>query len=177
MFELRLSGSGGQGIILGGIILAEAALLDGKLAIQSQSYGPEARGGSSKSEVIIADRLIHFPKVMKPDLVLAMTQEALNKYTVDLPSDKLLIIDTTFVKVVPERFQNVHRLPITEFVKNHLGKDLFANIVALGAIVALTKVVSRESIAKAVLGRVPAGTEAVNQRALDAGIALITVKS
>lgn len=177
MFEMRLSGSGGQGLILGGIILAEAALLDGKLAIQSQSYGPEARGGSSKSEVIISDKVIHFSKVMEPDLVLAMTQEALNKYSVDLPSDKLLIIDTTFVKNVPERFQRVYRLPITEVAKKELGRDLFANIVALGAIVALTQVVSIDSTTKAVLARVPAGTETVNKRALDAGIALIAGKS
>ncbi len=174
MFEMRLSGSGGQGLILGGIILAEAALLDGKLAIQSQSYGPEARGGSSKSEVLISDQTIHFPKVTMPDLVLAMTQEALNKYSVDLPDDKLLIIDTTFVKDIPKRFTNVHSFPITEIAQKDLGKSLFANIVALGAIVALTNVVSTEAIIKAVLARVPVGTEDVNKRALEAGMSLVT---
>ena len=174
MFEMRLSGSGGQGLILGGIILAEAALLDGKLAIQSQSYGPEARGGSSKSEVLISENVIHFPKVTKPDLVLAMTQEALGKYSSDLPTDKILIIDTTFVKEVPEKFTNVYHFPITEIAQKEMGKALFANIVALGAIVGLTKVVSTEAITKAVLARVPAGTEEVNKRALEAGMALIT---
>lgn len=174
MFEMRLSGSGGQGLILGGIILAEAALLDGKLAIQSQSYGPEARGGSSKSEVLISEKTIHFPKVTKPDLVLAMTQESLAKYSGDLPTDKILIIDTTFVKEVPEQFTNVYRFPITEIAQNEMGKALFANIVALGAIVALTNVVSVEAITKAVLARVPAGTEEVNKRALEAGMSLIT---
>ncbi|MBP2626226.1 MAG: 2-oxoglutarate synthase [Firmicutes bacterium] len=173
MYEMRLSGSGGQGLILGGIILAEAALLDGKLAIQSQSYGPEARGGSSKSEVLISDKVIHFPKVTKPDLVLAMTQEALVKYSGDLSADKILIIDTTFVKDVPEKFTNVYRFPITEIAQKELGKTLFANIVALGAIAALTKIVSVEAITKAVLARVPAGTEDVNKRALEAGMSLI----
>lgn len=173
MFEMRLSGSGGQGLILGGIILAEAALLDGKLAIQSQSYGPEARGGSSKSEVLISEKVIHFPKVTKPDLVLAMTQEALGKYSGDLETDKILIIDTTFVKEVPEKFTNVYHFPITEIAQNEMGKALFANIVALGAIVALTNVVSIDAIMKAVLARVPAGTEEVNKRALEAGMALI----
>ena len=82
--ELRLSGTGGQGLITAGIILAEAALLDGKLAIQSQSYGPEARGGASKAEVIISDEAIHFPKVTDPNLLLAMSQEAATKYSHDL---------------------------------------------------------------------------------------------
>ena len=100
--ELRLSGTGGQGLILAGIILAEAALLDGKLAIQSQSYGPEARGGSSKSEVIISEDAIHFPKVTKPDLLLAMSQEAANKYSHDLTKDSVMITDSLFVSEVPD---------------------------------------------------------------------------
>ena len=85
--EFRLSGTGGQGLILAGIILAEAALLDGKLAIQSQSYGPEARGGASKSEVIISDEAIHFPKVTKPGVLLAMSQDACDKYSHDLDKE------------------------------------------------------------------------------------------
>lgn len=173
MLEMRLSGSGGQGLILGGIILAEAAILDGKLAIQSQSYGPEARGGSSKSEVLISDKPIHFPKVTRPNLVLAMTQDAVNKYSADLPADGVLITDTTFVKEIPANVKNVYQLPITETAKHNLGRDLFANIVALGAIVALTKAVSFESITKAVLSRVPAGTEDLNRKALELGTALI----
>lgn len=173
MLEMRLSGSGGQGLILGGIILAEAAILDGKLAIQSQSYGPEARGGSSKSEVLISNKPIHFPKVTKPNLVLAMTQDAVNKYSVDLPSDGILITDTTFVKEIPANIKNVYQLPITETAKQNLGRDLFANIVALGAIVALTEGVSFDSITKAVLSRVPAGTENLNKQALELGTSLI----
>lgn len=173
MIEMRLSGSGGQGLILAGIILAEAALLDGKLAIQSQSYGPEARGGASKSEVIISEKPIHYPKVTSPNLVLAMTQEATNKYCADLPAEGILVIDTTFVKEVPEHAKNVYRLPITETAANELGKILFANIIAIGAIVAATKVVSVESVTKAVLHRVPKGTEEVNKKALELGMALI----
>lgn len=171
---MRLSGSGGQGLILAGIILAEAALLDGKMAIQSQSYGPEARGGASKSEVIISDKVIHYPKVTNPNLVLAMTQEAVNKYSKDLPAEGILMVDTTFVKTVPERLKNVYQLPITEMVTAELGKALFANIVALGAIVATTKAVSVDSITKAILNRVPKGTEEINKRALELGIALVS---
>ncbi len=172
--ELRLSGSGGQGLILAGIILAEAALLDGKLAIQSQSYGPEARGGSSKSEVIISDAEIYFPKVTKPNLVLVMSQEAAKKYVDDLSDAGVLVTDSLFVKELPASFKGkVYELPITHSAKTELGKALFANIIALGAIVKLTGLVSEASIIKAVLNRVPKGTEEVNEKAIRLGMSLI----
>ncbi|WP_371376421.1 2-oxoacid:acceptor oxidoreductase family protein [Sporomusa aerivorans] len=169
MMEVRLSGSGGQGLILAGIILAEAAIADGKEAVQSQSYGPEARGGSSKSEVIISDHQIHYPKVTNPDLLLAMTQEALNKYGTDLQEDGLLVIDTTFVREVPEKYKNVHAVPITQLAKEKCGRELFANIVALGTITKLTNSVSFAALEKAVLARVPKGTEEMNKLALQIG--------
>ena len=169
MMEFRLSGSGGQGLILAGIILAEAAIGDGKEALQSQSYGPEARGGSSKSEVIISDKRIHYPKVTNPNLLLAMTQEALNKYGTDLKDDGLLIIDSTLVREVPERFKNVHSVPITHLAKEKCGRELFANIIALGTITKLTEAVSLATMEKAVLARVPKGTEDMNKLALQTG--------
>lgn len=172
MVEMRLSGSGGQGLILAGIILAEAAILDGKNAVQSQSYGPEARGGSSKSEVIISDQSIRYPKVVKPNLLLAMTQEALDKYAYDLSADAILVVDTMFVKEIPEKFTRVYRLSITEQAKTVLGRALFANIIAIGAIVSLTEAVSSSAATKAVLARVPKGTEEKNKRALELGMSL-----
>lgn len=171
--ELRLSGTGGQGLILAGIILAEAALLDGKLAIQSQSYGPEARGGSSKSEVIISDQAIHFPKVTKPNLVLAMSQEAVMKYVTDLNVEGTLVTDSLFVKELPPFKGKILELPITHTAKEELGKALFSNIIALGAIVKLTGIVTDESIIKAVLDRVPKGTEEINEKAIRLGMGLI----
>lgn len=173
MQQLRLSGTGGQGLILGGIILAEAALLDGKLAVQSQSYGPEARGGSSKSEVIISESIIRYPKITVPDVVLAMSQEACNKYTTDLPPNGILITDSLFVNQLPEKqFKRVYQLPITHTAHEGLGKSLFANIVALGAIVKITGVVTTEALIKSVLDRVPKGTEALNEKAIHLGMAL-----
>lgn len=169
MLQFRLSGSGGQGLILAGIILAEAAIGDGKEAVQSQSYGPEARGGSSKSEVIISEKPIHFPKVLGPDFLLAMTQEALNKYAGDLKPEGILVIDSTFVKEVPAVFKNVYSVPITKMAKEQLGRDLFANIIALGTVAKLTKVVALEALEQAVLARVPKGTEEVNRKALRLG--------
>lgn len=174
MKSLRLSGTGGQGLILGGIILAEAALIDGKQAIQSQSYGPEARGGSSKSEVMISDSVIHYPKIETPDVVLAMSQEACKKYTTDLTNDGILITDNLFVSELPKNFSGkVYELPITHTAKEELGKALFANIIALGAMVKITGVVSQEALVKAVLARVPKGTEQVNEKAIELGMNLV----
>jgi 2-oxoglutarate ferredoxin oxidoreductase subunit gamma len=167
----RFSGTGGQGLITAGIILAEAALLDGKMAIQSQSYGPEARGGSSKAEVIISDEAIHFGRVMHPETLLVMSQEAADKYSADCTPDSLIITDSLFVENIPVSAHRVD-LPITRTAVSTCGKALFANIVALGAVAALTNCVSIESLTKAVLDRVPKGTEDANKKALAAGIAL-----
>ena len=167
----RFSGTGGQGLITAGIILAEAALLDGKMAIQSQRYGPEARGGSSKAEVIISDEAIHFGRVMHPETLLVMSQEAADKYSADCTPDSLIITDSLFVENVPVSAHRVD-LPITRTAVSTCGKALFANIVALGAVAALTNCVSIESLTKAVLDRVPKGTEDANKKALAAGIAL-----
>lgn len=171
--EFRFSGTGGQGLITAGIILAEAALLDGNLAIQSQSYGPEARGGSSKAEVIISDKTIHFGRVTKPNVLLVMSQEAATKFSKDIDAKTIVVTDTLFVKDVPGFTGKRYDLPITHTATETCGKVLFANIVALGAIVALTHCVSDAAIEKAVLNRVPKGTEEANKKALKAGMALI----
>jgi 2-oxoglutarate ferredoxin oxidoreductase subunit gamma len=169
-YEIRLSGSGGQGLILAGIILAEAAsIYDGKEAVQTQSYGPESRGGASKSEVVISDQEIDYPKVTSPDLLLAMTQEACDKYVGDLKEGGVALLDSFYVERTPEGVEGVHLLPLTTIAKDGIGKVIVANIVALGAIVALSKVVSKESAEKAILDRVPKGTEEMNLRAFNAG--------
>src|SRR5665647_501001 len=102
MKQIVLTGTGGQGLILAGIILAEAAVLDGKQAIQTQSYGPEARGGASRAEVIISDEPIDYPKVQKADTLLAMSQEAFNKYGGSIGAEGILVVDTTFVRELKE---------------------------------------------------------------------------
>lgn len=174
MVQIRLSGTGGQGLILAGIILAEAAILDNKLAIQSQSYGPEARGGSSKSEVLIDTRQIYYPKITVPDVVLAMSQEACSKYTTDMTAEGILITDSLFVKNLPAvKYKAIYELPITHTAKDELGKSLFSNIIALGAAVKITGCVSLASLTKAVLERVPKGTETLNEKAINLGYALV----
>jgi len=170
-YEVRLSGSGGQGLILAGIILAEAAAIyDGKNAVQTQSYGPEARGGASKSEVVISNGEIDYPKVMQPDLLLAMMQEAADSYGSDLKPGGIILVDSSLVRN-PPKGERVFSLAISEIAKRETGRVIAANIVALGAIVALSGVTSREAIEKAVLARVPKGTEEINRKALHAGLA------
>ena len=168
----RFSGAGGQGLITAGIILAEAALLDGKMAIQSQSYGPEARGGASKAEVILSDAPIHFSRVTKPQTLLAMSQEAADKFAHDAAPDGLVITDSLFVDRVEANGARRVDLPITHTATEACGKPLFANIVALGAVVALTQCVTAASLERAVLDRVPKGTEEANKKALQAGYRL-----
>lgn len=166
--EIRLSGSGGQGLLLCGIILAEAAILDGKNAVQTQSYGPEARGGASKSEVIISDDDIYYPKVRKPDIFLALTQEAYDKYVGSVKENGIIIVDQS-VKVSDVKCACIHSLPILDTAKNVVGKAMVANIVALGTINRITGLVSPEALENAVLSRVPKGTEDLNRKALEAG--------
>lgn len=170
--EFLLSGSGGQGVITAAIILAEAALHDGKVATQTQAYGPEARGGSARAEAIISDEPIHYNKVNHPNVLLAMSQEAVDKYFKTLAEGQIFVTDSLFVRNVPEYNGKIYQLPITHTAKDELGKALFANIVALGALVGLTKIVSKEAIVKAVLAKVPKGTEAKNEKALELGMAL-----
>ncbi len=173
-YEVRLSGAGGQGLVLGGVILAEAvSLFEGKNAVQTQSYGPEARGGASKSEVIISDEEIDYPKATEIDLLLCLTQEACDKYSVDLKTNGILIADVRMVKELPEGDYRVYNLPILETAKEKVGKIFVANIVALGAIAHLLDAVSFDSVEKAVLKRVPKGTEDLNKRALKLGYNLV----
>lgn len=167
-FELRLSGSGGQGMILASVILGEAiGGGDGRNVTQSQSYGPEARGGASKSDVVVSSNEIYYPKAIKLDLLLAMTQESLDKYFCDLKPGGTLIVDTTLVTEVPTT--EYYGLPFTRLAREEAGQVMVANVVALAAIAALTGVVSRESLTEAVLARAPRGTEDKNRKAIEIG--------
>lgn len=170
-YEIRLSGSGGQGLILAGKIIAEAAAIyDNKNATQSQSYGPEARGGSSRSEVIISDEDIDYPKAVNIDFLLALTQEACDKYSPDVKEGGIILVDSRFVNKCPEGKFKVYSVPITDIAEKETGKTLVANIVALGMITEITGIVSKEAVESAILSRVPKGTEELNLKAFHAGI-------
>jgi len=169
-YDIRLSGSGGQGLILAGKILAEAAAIyDKRNAVQTQSYGPEARGGASKAEVVIKDGEIDYPKAMDLDLLLSLTQESCIKYSDDLKDDGILIIDSEVVKYPPKGSFKLYAVPITGIATRKIGKVVVTNIVALGLITKISGVVTEESMRKAILARVPRGTEEINMRAFDEG--------
>jgi len=166
--EIRLAGEGGQGMILAGIILAEAAsIYDKKMAVQTQSYGPEARGGASKSEVVISDGEIDHPEVLAADVVVTLSQEAFDKYAASVKPGGLLIVDDDNVHSI--RVPDAIKIPIGYLALHTTGKAITANTVALGVLVGLTGVVSREAIEKAVTARAPHGTEEMNRQALQAG--------
>jgi 2-oxoglutarate ferredoxin oxidoreductase subunit gamma len=166
--EIRLAGEGGQGMILAGIILAEAAsIYDGKMAVQTQSYGPEARGGASKSEVVIADGEIDHPEVLSADVVVTLSQEAYDKYAGGVEPGGLLVVDEE--KVGSIATPDAVKIPISRLAFETTGKTITANTVALGILVGLTGVVSRQAIEKAVTARAPRGTDEMNRRALEAG--------
>jgi 2-oxoglutarate ferredoxin oxidoreductase subunit gamma len=167
--EIRLGGSGGQGIIMAAIVLAEAAgIFEGCHVSQTQSYGPEARGGVCKSEVVISNTAIDYPKVTRPDFFLAMNQASVNTYFKDLKASGLLIVDSTFVDTLPTG--KAISIPFTKIARERFGTDMVANMVALGALVHLSGCVSMDSIEEAVKTRVPAGTEELNISALRAGV-------
>jgi len=166
--EIKLAGSGGQGIILASVILAEAAVLSGKEAAQSQSYGPEARGGSCKAEVIVSDRPIGFTKVRKPTFLMALTQDAFDKYYPGVTPECVVLADADME--VPER---VIKLPILDTARTVVGKIQTANIVAVGCINGLLGLTDVENLRQAVMMHVPAGTEKLNMQALEEGLRLV----
>jgi len=166
--EIRFSGSGGQGMILGTVILAEAIGYDySKNVVQTQSYGPEARGGASKSDVVVSSNEIYYPKAMQLDVLLAMTQESMDKYYPDVRKGGIIVVDSDIVLDVPT--DNYYGLPFTKLAREEAGHVMVANVVALSAIAALTDIVSKEDIIKAVLTRAPKGTEEKNKAAVEIG--------
>src|SRR4030042_1893933 len=168
-YEIRLSGSGGQGLILMGIVLAEAiGVYDGKFVAQTQSYGPEARGGSSKSEIVVSDEEIDYPKAMQLDLLLAMNQKSCDEFYPDLKPEGLFVVDSTFVTQAPTL--RVFQIPFTRMAREKFKREVVANIIALGALTQLSPIVSPKAMESAVLARVPKGTEKLNRDALRAGI-------
>jgi 2-oxoglutarate ferredoxin oxidoreductase subunit gamma len=171
--EMRFSGSGGQGILLAAAIVAEGAAALGKHVVQTQSYGPEARGGASKSEVIISDEQIDYPEVQHPDVNLVLSQAAYLKYAADTRPGGLLIYDSGLVEIDAAADGMVaHGLPFTQAATDELGKKVVTNIVSLGAFVAISGVLPPEAVEQAVLKRVPARFRELNERAFRLGLQL-----
>ena len=168
--ELRLAGEGGQGLMTAAIIFAGAAAEYTDLnAIQTQSYGPESRGGSSKADVIIADEDIDYPEVDHPHFVVVMAQEACDKFVPTVAKGGTVIVDSTYVGSVPEVDARVVKYPISAKARE-LGREIVANIVALGLLTGLSRLVPEEAVMKSLLKRLPKGTEELNKKAFQAGL-------
>ncbi len=173
-YEVRFSGTGGQGIIRCAVLLAEAALYDGYYAAQSQVYGPESRGGSSQGEVVIKDVPIYYPKVTSPDVLLCLSQEAYNKYANDIVPGGILIVDSDFVKRtgIEDESVKVYSLPILETALGKLHNELCANVLALGVIVGLTEIVGDEAVKRALANNFNAKVLPINMEAYSVGVEL-----
>ena len=168
--EIRFAGFGGQGIIKSGIITATAACIHaGKNAVQTQSYGPESRGGACKSEVVISEDEIDFPKVVEPDILVLMSQHAYNDYIDDVKAGGIVVLDPDMIPRQKEsKGVKVFRVPATK-IAEELGRKIVANIVMLGAFVAITGVLDENAVREAVKENIPKGTEELNLAAFQKG--------
>jgi 2-oxoglutarate ferredoxin oxidoreductase subunit gamma len=168
--EIRLTGFGGQGIILAGYIIGKAAAIyDKKHATFTQSYGPESRGGACSAQVIISDEPVHYPHLIDPSILVVMSQEAYNRYAPTLRRGALLIVDEDLVETGDlTNGAKILSVPATRLAEE-LGQKIAANIVILGFFAAVTDVVSVEAMREAVRTSVPKGTEEFNLKAFERG--------
>jgi 2-oxoglutarate ferredoxin oxidoreductase subunit gamma len=171
--RLVFSGSGGQGVITAAIILAEAAVVHENLnAAQSQSYGAAARGGATRTDVIISNETIDFPKVLQPDTLVCLTQTAYNKFQGIIRPGGLLVTDPHWVVTSRKVDARQVELPLYDTVMEKIGKPIVLNIGMLGAIVALTELVKPESIMTTLKERIPGSFLEMNRKALELGMEL-----
>lgn len=173
--EVRISGLGGQGVVLAGEILGRAAAYDGKHVVQTQSYGAEARGSAAKSEVIISESKIGFPMVRKCDILVAMSQGAIDNHLKDLKKRGTLIVDEDLVGTIPKTHETVFRIPATKTAEKILKSRLYANVVMLGALTKIVGVVEEETVVKAITDSVLETTREANIRGFREGFKLVVM--
>jgi 2-oxoglutarate ferredoxin oxidoreductase subunit gamma len=168
--EVRFTGFGGQGMaVLGYILGRAAAVYDGKNATMTQSYGPEARGGASSSQVIICAGPVYYPYVIVPNVLVGMSQEGYTKHRENLTDDGIMLVDEDLVSLAPdENLDRTYKIPATRFAEE-IGRKIVANIVMLGFLSALTDFVSDDAIRKAIADSVPRGTIDLNMKAYEKG--------
>ncbi|ERL23509.1 2-oxoacid:acceptor oxidoreductase family protein [Jonquetella sp. BV3C21] len=173
-FEICLAGSGGQGVITAAVMIGEAAaeFTDGLYAVQTQSYGPAARGGSAKAEVVLSTEPVDYPKPMSPDLTICLSGQAAEKYGHFVKPSGRLILDDFMVQEIPDVEANIYSLPVVTTARDVIGREIVTNMVALGMVarvLELEQVMTPDAIRKAMLDRVPKGTEELNAKAFDEG--------
>jgi 2-oxoglutarate ferredoxin oxidoreductase subunit gamma len=169
-FEVRIAGMGGQGIIMAAVMIGRAAsIFGGKYVTLTQSYGPESRGGACKAEVIVSDERVDYPKVRQPSLIAIMSEEAYRKNISNSNGAAVVVIDPDMVEEDPGyTHARIFRVPATRMAEG-LGKRIVANMVMVGAIVALTNMVEVGSVEKAIAKYTPRGTEKLNVNAFRNG--------
>ncbi len=171
--RLILSGSGGQGVITAAIILAEAAVIcEGKNATQTQSYGAAARGGATRSDVIISDEEIYFPEVNQTNILVCLTQEAYNTFSSLVRPGGIVITDSKFVETFKKVDAKQIELPMYQSVMDSIGKSIVFNICMLGALIGVTEVLKPPSVMEILKTRVPEDFIEMNQKALELGLEL-----
>jgi 2-oxoglutarate ferredoxin oxidoreductase subunit gamma len=170
--EIRIGGLGGQGVVLAGHILGRAAVNDGLQVVQTQSYGAEARGSAAKSEIIVSEEKIGYPMVRKSDILVAMSQTALDKHLNDLKEGGIIIIDTDMVKEVPSVKAKIFKVGATKTAETDLKSKMAANIVMLGAVAKITGIVTPSSVEKAIKDSFSGDTIDKNIAAFRAGLTL-----
>jgi 2-oxoglutarate ferredoxin oxidoreductase subunit gamma len=169
--RLVFSGSGGQGVITAAIILAKAAaLFEGKNAVQSQSYGAAARGGATRTDILISDEEINFPKVIQPNILVSLTQESYNKFSPIIRPGGLLLMDTKYVTIDKKIAAKHICLPMYETVMEKIKKPIVFNICMLGALIGISQLVKPESILKVLETTIPKDFMDMNKKALELGI-------
>lgn len=166
--EIRIAGFGGQGIVLVGRILGEAAINAGYKAVQTQSYGPESRGGAARSEVVISDKKIDYPRVMDADMFVALSQPSYEKYLGDIKKKVSIIVDADLVETKDKKAK---KIPFTK-IAGSLGKKIVANIVMLGYLTAILDVVPKKKMSETIKNNIPKGTEKINLKAFEEGYKL-----
>lgn len=168
--EIRVSGFGGQGVILLGYLIGKAAALNaGKNATLNQAFGPEARGSACSAQVIVDEDKILYPYLTKPDILICMSQEAYTKFEPELKNDGLLLIDEDLVKEPKQRGKiKMYRVPATRLAEE-LGRKIVLNIVMLGFFTAISNLIDHDAVRKTVADSVPKGTEELNLKAFDSG--------
>ncbi|MCH3915355.1 MAG: 2-oxoacid:acceptor oxidoreductase family protein [Acidaminococcaceae bacterium] len=170
-YEFRFGGAGGQGLMLMGDIFAEAAgTKAGKEIVLTRSYGPEARGGACRSELIVSNQPINYPAVRSPHFVVAMSQQACDKYHGDIDKNGTLLIDPRFVRNLPLGVKKLYSIPMTEIAEKTTGSTLASNVVAIGATAALSGVLDISQVKQAVLDHFKPALRSSNEKAFDAGV-------
>ena len=160
-------------MITAAIILAQAAVLyENLVAVQAQSYGPEARGGATRSDVIIADSPIYFPKVTQPNILVCLTQQAYAGYSSIIRPGGILLADSHYVKTEKKVEARQLNLPMYETIMEKIGRPIVFNICMLGTLIGITKLLRPESIMKVLEKQIPPGFLDMNRQALDIGLKL-----